>query len=174
MPQQVAVRRETRNLQIIRMLAAGYSVKEISEKVNLGVNRMYVILKTPLFLSAYKEYVSKIDSKMVDATISDMTGDPARSVARLTLLPKALSVIEEVMDSPDERIRLSAADRAIDVARHGQQTLKTGGTNIAVAASAENMVLNISNEHYDAILKAAKRTADVKEQRDSPEGTVVE
>jgi len=152
-----------KNLKIIQLDVQGYTPTEIGEKMSLTAGRIWAIMRTPMYQAAREKFLKKYEHELIQANVSDQTKDVTREHARNTLLPQAFSGLGKVLKEGTDQNVLHAVDRIVDLARHGEQPVKTGsGISINTQSTAGAVSLKIAEEEYESILEAARRTKEAK------------
>lgn len=145
---------ESRNKLLVAMLAAGKGIDEMMRATQLSRPSIYRIINSPLVQEAAAQASKELETKTVDAVVSQTVGDMAKVQANLTLIPKHLSNLRSALDDGDVKVRLAAGDRAVDLARNGLQPRSVGGVAVN---SDKTVVINMTEGQRDRIREASQR-----------------
>lgn len=152
MPKKLPALEASRNQRMIRAIAAGKDMKAVAKEVNISVPSAYRIVNSALFQAALVEFDEALKDSYVAGETSRMAGDPVRAHALFTLMPKHFENLEAAMHSENIETALKAGDRAVDLARNGQNPKAAAGsgqTNVAIAP-----VIQITPSQDDRIRRA--------------------
>ena len=115
--------------QVLRLIALGNKDKDIAEAVGM----------TPMMISTIRcSNISKDILSVMRGALDQTTIDIAKEIGNLA--PRAVKVLEELMDSENERIQLSAAVDVLDRAGYAaQKNLKVDIHNHVTQADIDDI-----------------------------------
>lgn len=110
-PSALQVRLGLRREELLRLLLSGYRVKECAKLLRLTEQTVRAELANPAFRSRLYNFSTEVYNK-VDEELAELKTDPATRLSELA--DKALDELENLLDSPDEKVKMNAVNSALD------------------------------------------------------------